>query len=51
MSILRERPKSVKGNDGWKYLDEADVRNRLDLGADLDSMDSKRVTSLDTAIC
>jgi len=46
----RDRSNSEKGRDGCRRLDEADLGDRLDLGAVLESRDSKRVTSLDTAI-
>ena len=48
--MSRERLKLEKGRDGRKCLGEAGVRDRLDLEAVLESRDSNRVTSLDTAM-
>lgn len=49
--VCKKRLKSEKGRGGgWSGLDEAGERTRLDFGVVLDSSDSKRVTSLDTAI-
>jgi hypothetical protein len=48
--MSRDRLNSEKGRDGCRCLDEVDLPDRLDLGAVLESRDSKRVMSLDTAI-
>jgi hypothetical protein len=48
--MSRDRSNSEKGRDGCRCLDEADLGDRLDLEAVLESRDSKRVMSLDTAI-
>ena len=48
--MSRDRSNSEKGRDGCRRLDEDDRRDRLDLGAVLESRDSKREMSLDTAI-
>lgn len=48
--VCRKRPKSEKGRGDCGCLGEAGERTRLDFGVVLFSRDSKRVTSLDTAI-
>jgi hypothetical protein len=48
--VCRKRPKSEKGRGGCGCPGAADERTRLDFGVVLDSRDSKRVMSLDTAI-
>lgn len=48
--MSRDRSNSEKGRAGCRCLDEAGLGDRLDLGAVLESRDSKRVMSLDTAI-
>jgi hypothetical protein len=48
--ISKDRLNSEKGRDGCRCLAEADPGDRLDFGGVLESRDSKRVMSLDTAI-
>ena len=48
--MSRDRLNSEKGRDGCRCLDEADLPDCLDLGTALESRDSKREMSLDTAI-